>query len=73
MLPAGILNIEGDFNRGDIISIKSKLVSTFAWGISNYSSNDIKLIKGKDSKSRLLYSKSKVSTWTYGNTGTTSW
>jgi len=50
LLPAGILNIEGDFNRGDIISIKSKLVSTFAWGISNYSSNDIKLIKGKDSK-----------------------
>ena len=50
LLPAGVIEIKGRFNRGDIISIKSKLVSTFAWGISNYSSNDIKLIKGKDSK-----------------------
>ena len=50
LLPAGILNIKGDFYRGDIISIKSDSGTTFAWGISNYSSNDIKLIKGKDSK-----------------------
>ena len=50
LLPAGILSIEGDFNRGDIISIKSNSGTTFAWGISNYPSNDIKLIKGKGSK-----------------------
>lgn len=50
LLPAGILSIEGDFYRGDIISIKSNSGTTFAWGISNYASNDIKLIKGKGSK-----------------------
>ena len=38
------------FYRGDIISIKSNSGTTFAWGISNYASNDIKLIKGKGSK-----------------------
>ena len=50
LLPAGILSIEGVFSRGDIISIKSNSGTTFAWGISNYASNDIKLIKGKGSK-----------------------
>ena len=50
LLPAGILSIEGDFYRGDIISIKSNSGTIFAWGISNYPSNDIKLIKGKGSK-----------------------
>jgi len=49
LLPAGILNIEGKFSKGDIISIKSDSGITFAWGTSNYPSNDIKLIKGKDS------------------------
>lgn len=48
LLPAGITDVAGDFNRGDIISIfapQGEKGEKIACGISNYSSQDIAVIK----------------------------
>ena len=50
LLPSGILNTHGDFNRGDVIYIADENgENPFACGITNYSSNDVKQISGKQS------------------------
>lgn len=46
LLPAGILNIEGDFEAGNIVSLVSIIGKEIARGFVNYSSIDINLIKG---------------------------
>ena len=49
-MPSGILNTHGDFNRGDVIYIADENgENPFACGITNYSSNDVKQISGKQS------------------------
>jgi glutamate 5-kinase len=45
LLPSGIINVEGDFKRGDIIEIKSN-GEVFAKGITDYSSVELEKIKG---------------------------
>ena len=47
LLPAGILEVQGKFSEGDLISVKSKPGITIAWGITNYDDYDISLFKGK--------------------------
>ena len=50
LLPAGILEITGRFNRGDIITVCNKQNKKIAIGVVAYNSNDAKKIIGKKSK-----------------------
>ena len=50
LLPVGVIELEGKFLRGDIILVKDSQDNEVAWGITNYGSGDIKLIKGKGSE-----------------------
>jgi len=50
LLPAGIKQVEGDFQRGDIVNIYDPDGTRMACGITNYSSAEIDAIKGKHSK-----------------------
>ena len=47
LLPAGVIKVEGPFERGDLISIKSAEGATVARGLSNYSSTGVEQIRGK--------------------------
>jgi len=46
LLPAGIREVEGDFQRGDAVNIVDGEGNQIACGISNYSSKEIAKIKG---------------------------
>lgn len=48
LLPSGIIEVQGTFDRGDIIDIESDGL-VFAKGITDYSSEELKKIKGKHS------------------------
>jgi len=50
LLAAGIKEIEGDFQRGDIVNICNPEGSRLGCGITNYSSADIEVIKGAHSR-----------------------
>lgn len=47
LLPAGIVSVEGEFVRGDVVAIQNKTGAIIARGLSNYSAEDVKTIKGK--------------------------
>jgi glutamate 5-kinase len=47
LLPAGIVKVEGEFARGDVIAIAGSSGSIIARGLTNYSSADVKQIQGK--------------------------
>ncbi|MBE3610249.1 MULTISPECIES: glutamate 5-kinase [Campylobacter] len=49
LLSVGILDVISEFERGDMISVKSREGKVVAKGISNYSSSEISLIKGHKS------------------------
>lgn len=49
LLPIGIKSVEGDFERGTVLQIENHRGDIIAFGISNYSSDDITLIKGRHS------------------------
>lgn len=46
LLPAGIINTAGNFKAGDKVEIRSKDGRLIAGGLVNYSSDDIRVIKG---------------------------
>jgi glutamate 5-kinase len=46
LLSSGIINVEGDFSRGECIEVDSADGGIIAKGITNYSSSDINKIKG---------------------------
>ena len=46
LLPAGVVEINGEFDRGAIISIVSNKSKRIVVGITNYSSHDLEKIKG---------------------------
>ena len=50
LLPAGILKIEGNFEKGDAVEIHNKNAKKIAVGLSNYNKNDVTRIMGKKSK-----------------------
>jgi len=50
LLAAGIIQIEGEFQRGDIVNLYDPQGVRLGCGITNYSSNDIAVIKGVHSK-----------------------
>jgi glutamate 5-kinase len=47
LLPAGILKVAGEFNRGDVVAIAGGDGVTIAKGLSNYSAVEIEMIRGK--------------------------
>jgi glutamate 5-kinase len=56
LLPAGITGVEGDFQRGDLVTIRGVDGKQIARGLSNYRAEQILAIKGKktDEVRRLL-------------------
>ena len=48
LLPSGIIEVEGVFDRGDIVDIESE-GKLFARGITDYTSTELASIKGKHS------------------------
>jgi len=49
LLPAGVIRVEGKFQRGDIVDILGEKGKRIGCGISNYGSSDLALIGGKHS------------------------
>ncbi|MBD3271415.1 MAG: glutamate 5-kinase, partial [Elusimicrobia bacterium] len=49
LLAAGVRGVEGSFSPGDIISLKDSQGTEIARGITGFSSDEIRLIKGKHS------------------------
>ncbi|MEM7031892.1 MAG: glutamate 5-kinase [Chloroflexota bacterium] len=49
LLPVGIIDVEGQFSRGEIVVIQDQTKQPFCRGIVNYKANDITAIKGKHS------------------------
>jgi glutamate 5-kinase len=47
LLPAGIVKAKGEFRRGDLVAICSADGATIARGLSNYSHDQIEIIRGK--------------------------
>ncbi|VVB90297.1 Glutamate 5-kinase [uncultured archaeon] len=48
LLPSGIVEVSGEFDRGDIVDIGSD-GKVFAKGITDYTSSELNKIKGKHS------------------------
>lgn len=46
LLPPGIVGLQGEFARGDLVSIINSQGKRIACGITNYNSTDLNLIKG---------------------------
>ena len=47
LLPSGIISVEGDFDTGDAVYCLDSEDVRIAKGLTNYSSSEIKKIKGK--------------------------
>jgi glutamate 5-kinase len=47
LLPGGITEVDGEFTKGDVVEIKGSSGELLAKGVVNYSSEDMELIKGK--------------------------
>ncbi len=50
LLPAGVVGVEGEFQRGDVVDISDSEGNHIGCGIPNYSSKDIATIKGAHSE-----------------------
>jgi glutamate 5-kinase len=49
LLPIGMVTVEGDFSRGDVIAVRDVSGSEFARGLANYSSSEARLLCRKPS------------------------
>jgi len=49
LLPVGISAVKGDFDRGDIVPVKGSDEKDYAIGLVNYSSEEVRKIKGRQS------------------------
>lgn len=47
LLPAGILKVEGDFSKGDVVEIRDLHGKPLARGLSNYPAEDVARVMGK--------------------------
>lgn len=47
LLPAGIVKVSGDFDRGDVVTIQTREGAVVARGLTNYTSGDVVKIAGK--------------------------
>ena len=50
LLPAGVVSIDGNFERGDTVAVKSKDGRLLAKGLSAYAAEDVAAIKGHRSE-----------------------
>jgi glutamate 5-kinase len=50
LLAAGVVKIEGDFNRGDIVGIAGPDGKMIARGLSNYAAGQLQIIRGKKTR-----------------------
>lgn len=50
LLPSGIIGVEGAFEMGNVVSVVDPDGKEIARGISNYSSADVELIKGRNTQ-----------------------
>ena len=50
LLPAGVVDTTGDFDKGDVISIETRAGVVVAHGLSNYSANDLQRVRGMKTK-----------------------
>jgi len=50
LLATGIKQVDGNFQRGDVVTIYDHRESLIGCGITNYGANDIRVIKGAQSK-----------------------
>ena len=46
LLPIGVVDVEGDFAKGDVIALRGPDGAEFARGLTNYASDDVRRIKG---------------------------
>ncbi len=46
LLPIGVLDVDGEFSKGDVIALRDTDGVEFARGLTNYNSDDIQRIKG---------------------------
>jgi glutamate 5-kinase len=51
LLPAGIISLEGKFQRGDVVDIMDQQGNQIGCGMTNYSSKELAMIKGAHSTS----------------------
>ncbi len=49
LLPIGVVEVHGDFHRGDVIAVKSSAGEEIARGLANYASGEVRLIARKPS------------------------
>ncbi|MCD6361624.1 MAG: glutamate 5-kinase, partial [Armatimonadetes bacterium] len=49
LLPSGIVGTSGDFRAGDLVTIRDQQGHIIARGLTNYSSDEIEVIRGKHS------------------------
>jgi glutamate 5-kinase len=49
LLPIGMVSVEGDFSRGDVIAVRDSSGAEFARGLANYSSSEARLLCRKPS------------------------
>jgi glutamate 5-kinase len=47
LLPAGVVGVEGEFARGEVVAVRTRDGRAVAQGLSNYDSGDIERICGK--------------------------
>ncbi|EJS86205.1 gamma-glutamyl kinase, partial [Pasteurella multocida subsp. multocida str. Anand1_buffalo] len=50
LLPAGIVNVEGRFSRGEVVKIRTQQGKDVALGMPRYNSDALHLIQGKHSQ-----------------------
>ncbi|MHC4405197.1 MAG: glutamate 5-kinase [Planctomycetota bacterium] len=46
LLPIGIVKVKGSFNKGDVVALRDAGESEFARGLTNYSADDVRRIRG---------------------------
>ena len=49
LLPIGMVTVEGDFSRGDVIAVRDGTGAEFARGLANYSSSEARMLCRKPS------------------------
>ncbi len=55
LLCPGIIELEGDFKKGDIVLVADERGEEFARGITNYSRDDLSKIKGQKPKKEVIH------------------
>ena len=50
LLPVGVVSVDGEFERGDAVVVKTASGQDLARGLAAYSSQEISLIKGRRSE-----------------------